>query len=105
MSEQDKFSEIALESGTFETRLTKKFVRRKRYQKFDPRVIKALIPGSVAEIHTKSGSIVRQGDTLLILDAMKMLNRILAPQDGKVKFLRVAKGDKVSKGQVLVELE
>jgi pyruvate carboxylase len=48
---------------------------------------------------------VRQGDTLLVLDAMKMLNRILAPHDGKVKFLRVSKGDKVSKGQVLVELD
>jgi biotin carboxyl carrier protein len=105
VSEHDKFSEISLENGVFETRLTKKFVRRKRYQKQDPRVIKAIIPGAVAEICKRVGDMVRQGDTLLVLDAMKMLNRILAPHDGKVKFLRVSKGDKVSKGQVLVELD
>jgi biotin carboxyl carrier protein len=105
VGEHDKFSEIALENGVFETRLTKKFARRKRYQKVDPRVIKAVIPGSVSEICKRVGDIVRQGETLLVLDAMKMLNRILAPHDGKVKFLRVAKGDKVSKGQVLIELD
>jgi len=104
VSEQDKLSEIALENGVFETRLTKKFARRKPYQKQDPRIIKAVIPGVVAEIHTRVGTSVKQGDDLMVLDAMKMLNRILSPQDGVVKVIRVAKGEKVSKGQVLIEI-
>jgi len=104
VSEQEKLSEIALENGVFETRLTKKFARRKPYQKQDPRIIKAVIPGVVAEIHTRVGTSVKQGDDLMVLDAMKMLNRILSPQDGVVKVIRVAKGEKVSKGQVLIEI-
>ncbi len=104
MSDHDKLRELALESGVFETRLTKKFARRKPYQKQDPRIIKALIPGVVAEINARVGAAVKQGDNLMILDAMKMLNRILAPQDGTVKVVRVAKGEKVSKGQVLIEI-
>ena len=40
----------------------------------------------------------------MILEAMKMLNRIAAPADGRVKSFAVAAGEKVSKGQVLVEI-
>ena len=105
MSEQQQFCEIALEGGTYEARATKKFLQRKPYEKNDPRVIKALIPGVVAEIDTEVGKMVKQGDTLMILEAMKMLNRIKAPQDGVVKAISVAAGEKITKGQVLIEIE
>ncbi len=105
MSEQQQFCEIALEGGTYETRVTKKFTQRKPYEKNDPRIIKALIPGVVAEIDTQVGKAVKKGETLMILEAMKMLNRIKAPQDGTVKAIGVASGEKVTKGQVLIEIE
>jgi biotin carboxyl carrier protein len=105
VNEDEKFTEIALENGTFETQITRKFSRRKLYQKKDPRIIKAVIPGVIAEIHASAGKPVHQGDTLMILEAMKMLNRILAPLDGKVKAINVAMGEKVSKDQILIELE
>jgi pyruvate carboxylase len=105
VSDQEELSKIALESGVFETRVTKKFLRRKPYEKQDPRIIKALIPGVVAAVETAVGKAVKQGDTLLILEAMKMLNRIKAPVNGTVKALRVAAGEKVVKGRVLIEIE
>jgi len=104
MSEQQQFCEIALEGGTYEARATKKFLQRKPYEKHDPRVIKALIPGVVAELGCSVGQQVKQGDTLMILEAMKMLNRIKAPVDGTVKAINVATAEKVTKGQVLIEL-
>ena len=104
MSEQRKFSQISLENGIFETRLTRKFSLRKPYEKQDPRLIKAVIPGVIAEISAETGKAVRQGDTVLILEAMKMLNRIKAPQDGTVKAVRVKTGDRVAKGQLLMEI-
>jgi pyruvate carboxylase len=100
-----KFDRIELENGSFETRVTRKFARRKPYEKLDPRIIKAIIPGVISEISTKAGKIVKQGETLLILEAMKMLNRIQAPLDGSVKAIRIRKGEKVYKGQVLIEIE
>ncbi len=105
MSEQQEFRTIALEGGTYETCVTKKFTQRTPYEKNDPRIIKALIPGVVAEVGTQVGTAVRKGDTLMILEAMKMLNRIKAPQDGTVKAISVAAGEKVTKGQVLIEIE
>ena len=61
--------------------------------------------GVVAEVDTQVGTAVKKGDTLMILEAMKMLNRIKAPQDGTVKAISVAAGEKVTKGQVLIEIE
>jgi biotin carboxyl carrier protein len=105
VNENEKFTEIALENGTFETRVTRKYSRRKPYQKKDPRIIKAVIPGVIAEIHATVGKPVQQGNSLMILEAMKMLNRILAPFDGTIKAICVATGEKVAKDQVLIELE
>ncbi len=105
MSEHKKFSQIGLENGVFETMTTRKFDKRRLYEKQDPGIIKAVIPGVVAEINARSGAIVKKGDTLMILEAMKMLNRIMASKDGIIKTIRVKKGDKVVKGQVLIEMK
>ena len=52
-----------------------------------------------------AGQAVKKGDDLMILDAMKMQNRLKCNMDGKIKSIEVKKGDKVSKGTVLLELE
>jgi biotin carboxyl carrier protein len=105
MSEQKKFSQISLENGVFETHLTRKFGLRRLYEKQDPRFIKAVIPGVIAEISAGTGKAVKRGDTVLVLEAMKMLNRIKALQDGTVRAVRVKVGEKVAKGQLLMEIE
>jgi biotin carboxyl carrier protein len=105
VSAREIFSKIALEGGTFETRVTRKYRGRKPYEKQDPRTIKAVIPGVVAAIETKVGNAVKPGDTMMILEAMKMLNRIKAQTEGIVKVIHVAPGEKVAKGQVLLEIE
>ncbi len=105
MSEQEKLCKIALESGTYEARPTKKFLQRKPYEAPDPCVVKAQIPGVVAQIDSVVGQSVKQGDTLMILEAMKMLNRIKAPQDGVIKAIHVAAGEKITKGQELIRVE
>ena len=103
-NEPEKYSNLALENGVYETRLTARHAARKPYEKKDPRLVKAVIPGVVAEVRAAAGDKVKQGDTLLVLEAMKMLNRIASQLDGKIKAFHVAAGDKVTKGQVLVEL-
>jgi biotin carboxyl carrier protein len=104
MSEPGKYNRLALENGVYETRLTAGYAARKPYEKKDPRLVKTVLPGVVAEIRVAAGRQVKQGDILLVLEAMKMLNRIPSPLDGKVKAVHVAAGDKVAKGQVLIEL-
>lgn len=99
-----EFATIALESGDFQSLPTKKYLQRKTFEKESPGIIKAQIPGTVDQVLVAIGQSVRKGDTLMILEAMKMLNRIKAPIDGIVGQLPSAPGSKVSKNQLLVEL-
>lgn len=65
--------------------------------------LKAPMPGLILGISIQPGDVVAKGDTILILEAMKMENVIKAPGDGTVKSVKIQKGDRVEKGQVLVE--
>jgi len=67
--------------------------------------IKAPMPGLVLEISVADGQEVKQGDKILILEAMKMENSIMIHTDARIKKIGVIAGQAVEKGQVLVELE
>ena len=59
--------------------------------------------GTVVKVLVQAGADVKSGETLLVLEAMKMETEVTAPQDGKVKSVDVAVGDAVQGGQVLIE--
>jgi biotin carboxyl carrier protein len=65
----------------------------------------APMPGTISEILVEVGDAVNADDELIILEAMKMENPILAPSNGKVAVIKVAEKDKVDTNQVLVVLE
>ncbi len=64
----------------------------------------APMPGQVLAVHVEVGDQVSTGQTLLLLEAMKMEIRMQAPRDGVVKRLRVAQGQTVEREQVLLEI-
>lgn len=64
--------------------------------------VKAAMPGKVLEVNVKPGDVVKQGDSLLVLEAMKMENIIKSPEDGTVKSCEVKVGVTVSKNQILI---
>ncbi len=66
--------------------------------------VEAPMPGSIIDITVKSGERVKEGDVLLILEAMKMENEITAPRPGTVSNIYVNVGDTVSGGEPLMEL-
>ena len=61
----------------------------------------APMPGNILDVKVKAGDSVKAGDTLLILEAMKMENEISAPQDGTIASVNVRKGDVVNSGDLL----
>ncbi len=66
--------------------------------------VTAPMPGNILDVKVKPGDKVKAGDTLLILEAMKMENEISAPQDGTVASVSAKKGDTVNSGDVLCSL-
>jgi len=65
--------------------------------------IKAPMPGLIIDLKIKAGDTVKQGEPLLILEAMKMENILKSPGEGVIKNVKVKKGDNVEKGQILIE--
>jgi acetyl/propionyl-CoA carboxylase alpha subunit len=63
------------------------------------------MPGMILDVKVEKGERVRMGDPILVLEAMKMENVLKAPGDAIIKELKVNKGDKVDKNQVMVIFE
>ena len=68
-------------------------------------VIEAPMPGNIWKIVAKEGDEVKAGDILLILEAMKMENEILAPRDGIVSSINTTEGSAVNTGDKLVVID
>ena len=102
---KQRLSSIIVDGGKYMTTLTNKYKNKKPYEEYNPKLIKAFIPGTIVEIFTKTGKKVEEGEMLLILEAMKMRNSVVAPCDGKVKKVVVKLGQMVSKGYVMIEME
>ena len=64
--------------------------------------IKSPLPGVILEVHVKPGDMVKVGQRLLMLEAMKMENNIDSDKEGKVIDVKVHKGDSVLEGDVLI---
>jgi biotin carboxyl carrier protein len=67
--------------------------------------IRAPMPGLVLSVVAKEGQVVEIGETLLILEAMKMENIIKSPGEGTIKKIHIEKGKAVDRGELLIELE
>lgn len=103
--EKQEFQKFSLDGDTYKTLLTKKWLTRKPYVENDPGKIISFIYGTIIKVFIKEGQNVKIGENLLILEAMKMNNVILAPFPGKISKLHVAAGDKVANKQLLIEIK
>ena len=86
------------------SRANSKIRSKKTIAKSTDRLL-AEIPGLVASIKVNAGDKVKTGDTLIILEAMKMQNRVTAPKECQIKEVVVFEGQEISKGQILVIFE
>ena len=66
--------------------------------------IKAPLPGIIIKILVKVGDVVKEGDTLMMMEAMKMENNIQTEKNGTVKSIKVVEGDNVLQEDLLIEL-
>ena len=67
--------------------------------------VKSPLPGVILDIKVNVGDTVKKGQTIIILEAMKMENNINADKDGKITAINVSKGDSVLEGNDLIIIE
>ena len=103
--EAPEYVDFAVTARKYKTLLTKKYLNRKVWIDPNPFEIQSYIPGTIIQISVKEGEIVEEGAPLLILEAMKMLNRIEMPFTARIKQINVAIGDRIPKETLMIILE
>ena len=103
--ETPELVDFAVTARKYKTQLTSKYKSRKVWIEPNPYEIQSFIPGTIIQISIKEGDIVKEGDPLLILEAMKMQNRIEMPFTAKIKKINVSLGVRIPKDTVMIELE
>lgn len=101
----ENLKEFNVDGTVYTTELTKKFESRKNWERPNPNNIMSFIPGTIVEIFVKEGQEVKAGESLMILEAMKMKNQIEMPFDGVIKKIHVEEGIKVPNKMLMVEIE
>lgn len=104
-SKKPKYKTLVIDGTKYKTTYSQKFEKRVRFEVANPKHILAFIPGTVGKINVKEGQLVKKGAKLLILEAMKMKNRLEAPVNGKIKKIYVKEGEIVPKNFIMIEIE
>lgn len=104
-NEFGEYPTLSIGSGLYKTILTQKFKDRKIWVVPDPKKIISVIPGTVLDIYVKPGQLIKKGETILILEAMKMQNQIKMPFDGKIKKIYVKPDELVKRSQIMIEIQ
>ena len=100
-----KYEEFIIENSVYLTEVPESFKNRELYAPLDPKKVLAAIPGTIVDIYIKEGQMVKEGDDLLILEAMKMRNKVKSPLDGEIKSIKIKTGELVRKNSLLIEIK
>lgn len=105
MAEQEKTQIIIVHSAKYQTTYNKKYENRKVWAEPNFNHINSYIPGTIIDILVKEGQKVAAGQSILILEAMKMYNDIKMPFKGKIVKVYVEIGQKIPKNFLMIEIE
>lgn len=108
--EKDKFQgkemkTLVVQGAVYQTTLTWKFENRVKYVTPNPNHIYSFIPGTVIDIFVKPKQKVKEGETLLLLEAMKMQNQVRMPFDGQILKIQVKKDQVIPKKYLMLEIK
>jgi pyruvate carboxylase subunit B len=104
-TQNDQYVDFVVTARKYKTLLTNKYKNRPVWNKAQEGEIVSSLPGSVIQIVATEGQEVEEGELLLVLEAMKMLNRITSPLAGTVKEVYVKEGDKVGKHHLMLKID
>jgi biotin carboxyl carrier protein len=100
-----ELKELVIQGNTYLTRYNKKYQQRQSWSKPDPKKVVSFIPGTIRQVLVRAGETVAATDKLLVLEAMKMMNSIYSPINGRIRSVMVKEGDRIPKGMVMIEFE
>lgn len=100
----EEFVDFAVTARKYKTKLTTKYMERKPWSSPSPYDVQSFIPGTIMKIMVKEKQLVKEGEPILILEAMKMQNRIDMPFTARIKKINVKEGERIPKDFLMIEL-
>lgn len=105
MSEEVVFDYLVVQGARYKTTLTKKYRGRKSWTTPNQNQLYSFMPGTIIDVLVKPGQKMKKNDTILILEAMKMHNRVLMPFDGEIVMVNVSPTDIIPRNFLMVEIQ
>ncbi|WP_319229415.1 biotin/lipoyl-containing protein [Draconibacterium orientale] len=104
MAEEKELKNLVIQGAVYKTTYTKRFENRVKYVTPDPNELYSFIPGTIIDIFIKTKQKVKEGETLLLLEAMKMENQVRMPFDGEIVKIHVKKGEVIPNRHLMIEV-
>lgn len=105
MEDPKELKTLIIQGAIYKTTYTKKFENRVNYETPNENLIYSFIPGTIVDIFVKPKQKVKEGETLLLLEAMKMENQVRMPFDGTIVKIHVKKDEIIPKRQLMLEVK
>ena len=105
MSEEKEYKELVIQGTVYKTTFTKKFENRVNYETPNENMLYSFIPGTIIDIFVKPKEKVKEGETILLLEAMKMQNQVRMPFDGEIVRINVKKDEIIPNRHLMVEIK
>ena len=105
MADQENKQHIIVHSARYETTYTKKYLNRKVWSEPNLNHIKSYIPGTIIDVLVTEGQVLNSGESIVVLEAMKMYNDVQMPFKGKIVKINIEKGQKIPKDFLMIEIE
>ncbi|KAF0234040.1 MAG: biotin/lipoyl attachment domain-containing [Prolixibacteraceae bacterium] len=105
MSEDKKMKELIIQGAVYKTTFTRKFEERVKWEAPDTNMLYSFIPGTIIDIFVKPKQKVKEGETLLLLEAMKMQNQLRMPFDGEIVKIHVKKDETIPNNYLIMEIK
>lgn len=105
MTDETSFDDLIVQGARYKTTLTRKFKGRKLWSAPNHNQIFSFMPGTIIDVMVKPGQKVKKNETILILEAMKMHNKVLMPFDGEIMTINVAPADSVPRNFLMAEIQ
>ena len=105
MSKEKEYEELIVQGVVYKTTLTRKFKERIKWEASNENMLYSIIPGTIIDIFIKPRQKVKEGETLLLLEAMKMQNQIRMPFDGEIVKIHVKRDELVQNRHLMIEIK
>lgn len=105
MTQEKEFKNLVVQGAVYKTTYTWKFENRVNWEAPNPNQIYSFIPGTIIDIFVKPREKVKEGQTLLLLEAMKMQNQVRMPFDGEIVKIHVKKDEVIPKKFLMLEIK